>query len=126
MMVVGHTNCYQHICLLPSATKLGQGNIFRSVCQEFCPRGGGVSPHCMLGYTPPGPEAGTPWEQIPPSAVHAGRYRHVRTSSFEPHFTDFTGKVLNLLESGVWPSTEGPSCLEIHLCVLVACYSKND
>ena len=26
--------------LLPPATKLGQGNIFRSVCQEFCPRGG--------------------------------------------------------------------------------------
>ena len=24
---------------LPAATKLGQGNIFRSVCQEFCPRG---------------------------------------------------------------------------------------
>ena len=29
--------------LLP-ATKLGQGNIFRSVCQEFCPRG-----PCMVG-----------------------------------------------------------------------------
>ena len=24
---------------LPPATKLGQGNIFRSVCQEFCPQG---------------------------------------------------------------------------------------
>ena len=30
--------------LLP-ATKLGQGNIFRSVCQEFCPRGGA----CVAG-----------------------------------------------------------------------------
>ena len=40
--------------LSPPATKLGQGNIFRSVCQEFCPRGGrGCLPHCMLGYTPP-------------------------------------------------------------------------
>ena len=28
--------------LLLPATKLGQGNIFRSVCQEFCPQGGGV------------------------------------------------------------------------------------
>ena len=28
--------------LLPPATKLGQGNIFRSVCQEFCPHGGGA------------------------------------------------------------------------------------
>ena len=27
---------------LPPATKLGQGNIFRSVCQEFCPWGGGM------------------------------------------------------------------------------------
>ena len=27
-------------CSLPPATKLGQGNIFRSVCQQFCPRGG--------------------------------------------------------------------------------------
>ena len=26
--------------LLPLATKLGQGNIFRSMCQEFCPQGG--------------------------------------------------------------------------------------
>ena len=28
--------------LLPPATKLGQGNIFRSVCQEFCSRRGSV------------------------------------------------------------------------------------
>ena len=28
-----------HIGFLPPATKLGQGNIFRSVCQEFCPQG---------------------------------------------------------------------------------------
>ena len=41
------------ISLLPPATKLGQGNIFSSVCQEFCPRGG--LPHCMLGYTTPSP-----------------------------------------------------------------------
>ena len=27
--------------LLPPATKLGQGNIFWSVCQQFCPQGGG-------------------------------------------------------------------------------------
>ena len=33
--------------LLPPATKLGQGNIFRSVCQELCPKGG------MSGQTPP-------------------------------------------------------------------------
>ena len=30
---------------LPSATKLRQGNIFTSVCQEFCPWGGSASVH---------------------------------------------------------------------------------
>ena len=32
---------------LPPATKLGQGNIFRSVCQEFCRGGGVVSQHAL-------------------------------------------------------------------------------
>ena len=39
--------------LLPPA---GQGNIFRSVCQEFCSRGGGVGggviPACIAGGMP--------------------------------------------------------------------------
>ena len=52
----------KHTQFLPPATKLGQGNIFRSMCQEFCPRGGGagVSAHCRGRH--------------PPIAVHAGRY----------------------------------------------------
>ena len=33
---------YFVVACLPPATKLGQGNIFRSVCQEFCPHGGHV------------------------------------------------------------------------------------
>ena len=33
---------------------LGQGNIFRSVCQEFCPQGG-----CLLGGVPGGDPPGT-------------------------------------------------------------------
>ena len=37
----------EQLLLLPPATKLGQGNIFRRVCQEFCSH---------------------------PGAVHAGRY----------------------------------------------------
>ena len=39
--------------LLPPATKLRQGNVFTSVCQEFCPQGGGggVSvPACTTGH----------------------------------------------------------------------------
>ena len=80
-----------------SKQSCGQGNIFAPVCHSVH-RGG--LPHCILGYTPPGPEVGTPreqaspWEQTPhweqnvlgantppprsryphPTAVHAGRY----------------------------------------------------
>ena len=41
--------------LLPPATKLGQGNIFSSVCQEFCPRGGEYLGRCPPAGTPPPP-----------------------------------------------------------------------
>ena len=61
---------------------LGQGNVFSSVCQEFC--SWGRLPQCMLGYhhhTPPGsrhpprypPEQAPPREQTLPLRVHAGR-----------------------------------------------------
>ena len=46
-----YTSYWNAFLLLP-AVKLGQGNIFRSVCQEFCPQVGGVSrptPRGMLG-----------------------------------------------------------------------------
>ena len=49
---------------------------FTSVCQEFCPRGGGCLPQCMLGYTPPPPGAHPqsrqpPWDQTtPPRTRH--------------------------------------------------------
>ena len=66
--------------LLPPATKLGQGHIFRSVCQEFCSQGEGSAP-LHAGIHPLGPEAGTPsppprtrGRHPPPGAVHAGRY----------------------------------------------------
>ena len=67
---------------------LGQGNIFRSVCQEFCSHGGEylgryppdqVLPPSTRYHQPPGP--GTPSRPgTPPGpgtslgAVHAGRY----------------------------------------------------
>ena len=38
-VVLTHTET-QNLIFLPPATKLGQGNIFSSVCQEFCPQGG--------------------------------------------------------------------------------------
>ena len=39
-------NCWLY---LPPVTKLGQGNIFRSACQEFCPQGGGAWQGSMCG-----------------------------------------------------------------------------
>ena len=45
-------NFYQiFVIFLPAATKLGQGNIFTSVCLST--GGEGCLPQCMLGYTPP-------------------------------------------------------------------------
>ena len=41
--------CSLSIFLLPPATKLGQGNIFRSVCHEFCPRGEACMEGAMHG-----------------------------------------------------------------------------
>ena len=60
-----HTILYNPF--LPAATKLGQGNIFRSVCQEFCPLGGRVSASVHAGIHPP------PWEQTPPGADPPGK-----------------------------------------------------
>ena len=56
---------------LPAATKLGQGNIFTSVCQEFCPQGAGEEGVCLSAcwdtppprdqaHPPPGPGTHTP------------------------------------------------------------------
>ena len=65
----------KYCCLLLAATKLGQGNIFTSMCQEFCPRGWGREgclPQCMLGYTPPEqthhPPEQTPLDQADPTS----------------------------------------------------------
>ena len=57
------------IIYLPAATKLGQGNIFTSVCQEFCPRGGVCLSAC-LDISPQ--EQTPPREQMPPPPDQAG------------------------------------------------------
>ena len=67
------------LLFLPSATKLRQGNIFRSVCQEFCPQGGCL-PRCMLGYTTPTPPwADTPLGRHPPGRHPPGRHPQADT-----------------------------------------------
>ena len=66
--------------LLPATTKLGQGNVFTSVCLST--GGEGCLPQCMLRYTPP-PGADPPWEQTPrpdtPPGPDTPRSRHPRT-----------------------------------------------
>ena len=56
---------------LPPAMKLGQGDIFSSMCQEFCPKGGVPGQVPPLGRYTPYPWAGTPpgytpWVGTPP------------------------------------------------------------
>ena len=55
---------------------LGQGNIFRSVCQEFCPQGGGVSASVHAGMPHPPPPGADPlgadtpsWSRHPPESI---------------------------------------------------------
>ena len=59
----------QSVLFLPSATKLRQGNIFRNVCQEFCPQGR-VSASVLCWDTPPPGRhplgRHTPWADTPP------------------------------------------------------------
>ena len=50
-----------YLLFLPAATKLGQGNIFTSICPQS---GEGCLPQCMLGYPPP--RSGTPPPPPPP------------------------------------------------------------
>ena len=57
--------------LLPSATKLRQGNILTGICQSFCSHGGGGVPPW-----PDAPRQTPPWTDTPrqtsPHPVHAG------------------------------------------------------
>ena len=77
--------------------KLGQGNIFTSVCQEFCLHGGeGCLPQCMLGYTPSdqaepphGPGRHPPrTRQTPPGPDPPGTGQPPRTRQTNPPGAD--------------------------------------
>ena len=77
--------------LLPPATNLGQGNIFSSLCKEFC----------MLGYTPPRnrrplPPSRHPLEQTPqtrhPSRADPPGTRHPPLQSRHPPCTVHAGR----------------------------------
>ena len=84
-----------HFSSLPPTAKLGQGNIFRSVCQEFCSQGGSAPLHAGIHPSPqeqtrqeqtPPAGADTPQEQTPPSRSRPPPPRHstcweIRTTS---------------------------------------------
>ena len=54
--------------ILPSATKMRQGNVFTPVCQSFCSQGEGV---CLSACWDTPPWAGTlPWVGTAPRQVH--------------------------------------------------------
>ena len=57
--------------------KLGQGNIFTSMCQEFCPQGGGEGV-CLSACwdTPPRPGTPPPQTRPPRDQAHPPRTRH--------------------------------------------------
>ena len=108
---------YSRLQSLPAATKLGQGNIFTSVCLST---GGGLSA-CWdttpLGADPlreqtPPLEQTPPWEQTPPGADpprsrHAPGSRHPLEQnppqSRHPPGTQYTPREA---DSGIW-STSG-------------------
>ena len=48
---------------LPSANEVQKGNVFTSICQEFCPGGEGVPGQTPPEQTPPGRHP--PWADIP-------------------------------------------------------------
>ena len=63
---VSHLVDWILVLFLPAATKLGQGNIFTSVCQEFCTQGG----VCLSVCWDAPPEQTPPWEQTSPQTRH--------------------------------------------------------
>ena len=58
-----HMKSLSAIIITALKRSLGQGNIFRSVCQEFCSQGASASVHAGI---PPPNQADTPsWDQAP-------------------------------------------------------------
>ena len=106
---------------LPPATKLEQGNIFRSVCQEFCSQGrsaplhagihssprtrqppGTRARHHLQNQTSPQTRGRHPRDQTPPNAMHAGRYGQQAGGTHPTGMQSFSKYILQeeLLTSG--------------------------
>ena len=87
-----------------SQTKLQKGNVFTSVCQEFCPQGGGVHPLCrpLLGRHPPLAHPlcrhKPPWTHTPNWHTATGH-----TPPWTPRWTD-----THPLVRHPWPCADNP------------------
>ena len=57
----------------------GQGNIFTSVCQEFCPRGGGVPDQAPPGWRTP-LDGEPPWRRTHPPMENTPRNSRLRNT----------------------------------------------
>ena len=83
--------------LLPPATKLGQGNIFSSVCQGFCPRGQYLGRY-PLACTPP-------WAGTPPQFVHWAGGTHptgMHSCYLSVFGSHLPGKTLRTASTSAW------------------------
>ena len=81
--------------------KLRKGNVFTSVCQEFCPQGGGVHRHTLGRH----PSADTPLNRHPPGR-HTYLGRHPRVDGYccgrhASYWNAFLFYFLHLLQSKV-------------------------
>ena len=56
LTTVSPTDTVHHVATARKG--VGQGNIFRSMCQEFCPRGGTPGRYTPRAGTPPWPMSG--------------------------------------------------------------------
>ena len=80
---------------LPAATKLGQGNIFTRVCQEFCPQGEGEGvclSACWDTHPPdqadsPPDQADTPPDQADPPGSRPPQTRQTPPQGQTPPWT---------------------------------------
>ena len=91
---------WKHYLLVITAHKrsLEQGNIFSSMCQEFCSQGGGVCLNAYRDTTPP--RAGTPWEQASPLCSAYGEiWSTSRRYAFYWNAIFFHWRVVNIIET---------------------------
>ena len=54
-----------------TTVRLRKGNVFTSVCQEFCPQGRECIPACTGADTPPDRYSSMHWGRHPPAATAA-------------------------------------------------------